>query len=402
MPREVEAIFSAPVESAEDASDCRLASVALTGYDVRFRMLFEESGSIMLLIEPSDGVIVDANQAASAFYGYTRDRLIGLPISQINTLPSEETALERKRALREKRSHFNFRHRLACGEERDVEVYSSPIVVDGRQLLFSIVHDVSARTRAEAQLRDSEERYRLTFEQAAVGIVHTAIEGRFLRCNARFAGIIGYPLEEVGGLTFQQITPPGELAECQRVNQQIWSGAAAHATLEKRYIRKDGSLIWAKLTVSVLRDSEGRGLHSITMVEDINALKASQEALRISETHYRTIFQTSLDGIAISQMSDGRYIDVNRAFLDILGYAREEMIGRTSVELGIWIDTKDRQNIVEELRQESFVRDAKVRYRRKNGELFWIQISSTVIEIEGVACLLSVVRNISDAKAAED
>jgi len=313
MPRQVEAIFSAPVESAEDASDCRLASVALSQYDARFRMLFEESGSIMLLIEPSGGVIVDANQAASAFYGYTRDRLIGLPISQINTLPSEETALERERALREERNYFNFRHRLACGEERDVEVHSSPIDVDGRQLLFSIVHDVSARTRAEAQLRDSEERYRATFQQAAVGIIHTAIEGKFLRCNARFAEIIGYPLEEVGSLSIQQVTPPEELAECQRLHKQIWIGAAAHVTLEKRYIRKDGSLIWAKLTASVLRDSEGRALHSITMVEDISALKASQEALRISETHYRTIFQTSLDGIAISQMSDGKHIDFNKA-----------------------------------------------------------------------------------------
>jgi len=657
MPREVEAIFPAPAASSEGASDCRLASVALTPYDARFRMLFEESGSIMLLIEPSTGMIVNVNQAAAAFYGYARDQLIGLPISQINTLPSEETALERKRALREVRNHFNFRHRLACGEERDVEVYSSPIDVDGRQLLFSIVHDVSARTRAEAQLRDSEERYRLTFEQAAigivlvgfegvilrsnarfaeilgylpeelpgltvqqiiepddmaerigtlerifsgavatesaerrylrkdgsliwakstfsmqrdeqgrplhfivviedinarkqaetglyeaterltlaaraggvgifdydiinnslvwdeqmfelygipkahfrgayetwrdglhpedreqaeedfnaalrgekefdtefrvvwpdqsihhirglalvkraasgkalrmtgtnweitaqklkerqlseseeryratfeqaaVGIVHTSKEGGFLRFNARFAEIIGYPLEEVGSLTFQQITPPEELAENQQSHQQLWTDAASHITFEKRYIRKDRSLIWAKLTVSVLRDSEGRALHSITMVEDINALKASQEALRINETHYRTIFQTSLDGIAISQMSDGRYIDFNNAFLDLVGYTREEIIGRTSVELGSWVDIKDRQNIVEELRQKSYVRDAKVRYRRKNGELFWIQISSTVIEIGGVACLLSMVRNISDAKAAED
>jgi diguanylate cyclase (GGDEF)-like protein/PAS domain S-box-containing protein len=402
MPRQVDAIFPAAVESTEGASDCNLAAVALTQYDARFCTLFEESSSVMLVVEPSRGVIVKANRAASAYYGYTRDQLIGLPISRVNTLPSEETALEWERALREERNHFNFRHRLACGEERDVEVYSSPINVDGRRLLFSIVHDVSARTRAEAQLRDSEERYRSTFEQAAVGIVHSTIEGRFLRCNARFAEIIGYPLEEVGGLTFQQITPPEDLAEGQRLNQQLWTGAAAHATLEKRYIRKDGSLIWARLTFSLLRDSEGRALHSIAMVEDINALKASQEALRISETHYRTIFHTSLDGIAISQMSDGRYIDVNKALLDLLGYEREEMIGRTSVELGCWVGTKDRLNMLEALRQKSCVRDLKVRYRRKNGELFWIQISSTLLEIEGVACLLSLVRNISDAKAAED
>lgn len=402
MPRQVDAIFSPPVTGLEGTTGGSAASTTLTQYDARFRMLFEESGSVMLLIEPCSGVIVNANRAASAFYGYTRERLLGMPISQINTLAAEEAALERERALCEERYHVNSRHRLACGEERDVEVYSSPIEIDGRHLLFSIVHDASARTRAEAQLRDSEERYRLTFEQAAVGIVHSSIEGRILRCNARFAEIIGYPLEEVGSLTFQQITMPEELAEGLKLNQQIWAGESARATVEKRYIRKDGSLIWAKLTVSLLRDSEGRALHSIAMVEDINALKASQEALRVSETHYRTIFQTSLDGIAITQMSDGRYIDVNKAFLDLLGYERDEMIGKTSVELGCWAGTKDRENMLEALRQKSSVPDLKVRYRRKNGELFWIQISTTVMEIEGVTCLLSMMRNISDAKAAED
>jgi diguanylate cyclase (GGDEF)-like protein/PAS domain S-box-containing protein len=402
MPSQVDADFSAQVKSTADASGCRLAAVALTQYDARFCTFFEESGSVMLVVEPSGGVIVKANRAAAAFYGYTRDRLLGMPISQINTLSPDEASHELEPALREERHQFNFRHRLASGEERDVEVYSSPVDIAGKQLLFSIVHDASARTRAEAQLRDSEEQYRSTFEQAAVGIVHTSMEGRFLRCNARFAEIIDYPLEEVGSLTFQQITLPEELAEGVRLHQQIWTGAAAHATLEKRFIRKDGSLIWARLTVSLLRDSEGRALHSIAMVEDINALKASQEALRVSETHYRTIFQASLDGIAITQMRDGRYIDVNRAFLDLLGYELEEMVGKTSVELGCWAGARDRQNMLEAVRQKSGVTDVKVRYRRKNGELFWIQFSTTVIEIAGVPCLLSIVRNISDAKAAED
>ncbi len=220
---------------------------------------------------------------------------------------------------------------------------------DGRALyLEGFIEDITAHKMAEMQLRDSEERYRAIFEQVEIGILHTSMEGRILRCNECFAQIIGYPRHEIPGMTFQQITAPEDLAECTGVLQRMPASAAGNATLEKRYIRKDGSLTWVKLTISMQRDAEGRALHYITVVEDINARKtaerrlaAAMEALRLSEAHYRTLFQTSVDGIAVSQMSDGKYIDVNTAFLRLVGYEREEVIGRTSKELNLWADPGD-------------------------------------------------------------
>jgi len=418
MPRQVEAISPALVESAEGASDCGRASAEDIHAREQVEVRLHEATERLTLAARAGGVgIFDYDIVNdSLVWDEQMFELYGIPKAQFRGAyetwrdglhpEDREQAEEDFNAALRGEKEFDTEFRVVWPDKSIHHIRALALVkrsASGKALRMTGTNwDITAQKLKERQLSESEERYRATFEQAAVGIVHSSIEGKFLRCNARFAEIIGYPLEEVCGLTFQQITSPEELAEGQRLNQQIWTGAAAHATLEKRYIRKDGSLIWAKLTFSLLRDSEGRALHTIAMVEDINALKASQEALQISETHYRTIFQTSLDGIAISQMSDGRYIDFNKAFLDLLGYKREEMIGRTSVALGSWVDIKDRQNIVEELRQKSYVRDAKVRYRRKNGELFWIQISSTVIEIEGVACLLSMVRNISDAKAAED
>ena len=119
------------------------------------------------------------------------------------------------------------------------------------------------------------------------------------------------------------------------------------------------------------------------------------EELRTSEVRYRTVFQTSLDGIAISRIDDGRYIDVNPAFLKMMKYERHEVIGRTSEELGAWTDLKIRQGIAEALRQESSIRDLIIPYKRKTGEIFWMQLSASVIQIEGVSCILSVVRDIS-------
>ena len=271
------------------------------------------------------------------------------------------------------------------------------------------IEDITERRWVEMQLRESEERYRATFEQAAVGIVHISFEGRLLRCNPRFAEIIGYPAEEVSGLTLQQITAPEDAAATAGAIEQLAGRESAPVTLEKCYLRKDGSQTWVRATASVQRDSEGRPLHIITFVADINARKAAEkrlsealETLRASENRYRTVFQTSLDPVCITRLSDGKFLDVNRGFLETMGFARDEVIGHSTLELGIWADAHERQNVVRVLQQNSSFRDIQARFRKKSGEIFWVMLSASAIEIEGVTCLLGVFRDLSDAKAAED
>ena len=271
------------------------------------------------------------------------------------------------------------------------------------------IKDITEGKLAETRLRDSEERYRSTFEQAAVGIVHTSFEGACLRCNARFAEIVGYPQQEIPGMTFQQITAPEDMDASLDALQRMSRETVENAAWEKRYIRKDGSIAWVKVTVSMQRDAEGRALHSIALVEDISARKAAEarlaeatEALRVSEERYRTAFQTSLDAININRLEDGVYIDCNAAFLKIMGYEREEVIGQNSTELAIWADSRDRNNLVEMLRRNLVCRDLESRFKKKDGEIFWGLMSASVFELDGVPCILSMTRDISDAKAAED
>ena len=114
--------------------------------------MFEKHGAVMLLIEPGSGQIVDANDAAVVFYGYDKARLRDMKISDINALAPSEVAAERQRAARENRNYFIFPHRRADGSLRTVEVYSWPIDVEGRKLLFSIIHDASDRKLSEDEL----------------------------------------------------------------------------------------------------------------------------------------------------------------------------------------------------------------------------------------------------------
>ena len=275
--------------------------------------------------------------------------------------------------------------------------------------LVGTLQDITDQKLAEEKLRDSEERFRETFEQAAIGIVHLSFDGRILRCNRRFASIVGYPIEELPGKTVQQLTPPEQLQESMGLLEQLGTTRSFTPSWEKCYVRKNGSRTWVKLTSSVQRDGEGRPLHIITFVQDINPRKAAeqrlaetQEELRTSETRYRTVFQASLDGIAISRFEDGKFIDVNHAFLEILGYARDEIIGRSSLELGMWTDEKVRREIADALRRNASFRDLTIPFKRKNGEVFWMQLSASAIEIDGDPCVLSIIRDTTDIRVAEE
>jgi len=146
------------LQDAEVRRERRRAEEALRESEARFRGLFEDNQAVMLLIDPDTGQIVDANRAAVAYYGYPRDALRGMTIWEINILPREEVLAEMTRARTGERRHFLFRHRLASGEVRDVEVYSGPVSVAGKTLLYSIIFDVNERKRAE------EERERLLVE----------------------------------------------------------------------------------------------------------------------------------------------------------------------------------------------------------------------------------------------
>jgi PAS domain S-box-containing protein len=153
-----------------DMTERMRAETALRESEERYRSLFHNNHAVMLLIDPQSGQIIDANPAACAFYGYSLAQLNAMRITQINTLPPQQVAQEMERARLGQRWYFNFQHQLASGEIRDVEVYSGPIFVHHRLLLYSIVHDVSERRRLETQLAQSNKIAALG--QMAGGIAH--------------------------------------------------------------------------------------------------------------------------------------------------------------------------------------------------------------------------------------
>jgi diguanylate cyclase (GGDEF)-like protein/PAS domain S-box-containing protein len=300
-----------------------------------------------------------------------------------------------------------FRTEYITRDGRTIEMAFNPIVAGGEKTGISVFgKDITERKLAEAKLRDSEARYRTAFQTSIDPFCLTRLsDGEFIDVNRAFLEVMGYARDELVGHSTLELGIWADPHERQNAVEALRKNSAFR-DMEARFRKKNGNIMSVMLSASVI-EIEGVSclLGYLRDLTDAKAaalkLEKAQEAIRTNEARYRTVFQTSQDGIAISRLDDGRYIDVNQAFLRMLNFERDEVIGRTSQEIGAWTDLRIRQEIVEVLLRDSSFRNLTIPYRRKSGEIFWMQLSASVIEIDGVSCILSVTRDTSEIRAAE-
>jgi len=247
---------------------------ALAESEARFRNFFENSSSIMLLLDPAVGTIIDANRAAVGFYGYPRNQLLGMSIGEISRLSEESVFAAAQNALREDRDFFCFSHRRVSGEVRDTEVYLTPVESNGRTLLFAVVHDITERRQAEEKLVLAAN----VFTHAREGIMITTGDGAIIDVNDAFTQITGYDRNEVLGRN-------PRLLRSGRHDQEFYAALWRKLLDDGNWYgeiwnrRKNGEVFPEMATISAVRDAEGNARQYVALFSDITTLKAHENQL---------------------------------------------------------------------------------------------------------------------------
>jgi PAS domain S-box-containing protein len=377
------------------------------------------------------------------------------------------------------------------------------------------------------RIKESEERFRNVFEYSVVGKTITEPDGKF-RCNKAFSDMMGYSIEELTKIKWQQITHPDDLERDQKIVDSLFFGEYSSKRWEKRYIHKNGDIVWVDISTILQHNNDQKPLYFITTIIDITERKLSEQLIRVSEERYHSLFENMLNGFAYCQMifdkgepvdfiyldvniafesltglknvvgkkvtevipgiqesdnnlfeiygrvaltgkpetfemnvqslndwysisvyspkkeffiavfdviterkrveealseseekfrnafltspdsititrkDDGMYIDVNNGFTQIFGYSKEEILGKTSLEIKIWQNYDDRKKFIGELKSKGIVENFETKLYSKNRKLIDCLVSAAIIELCGILHIISTTRDITERKHAEE
>jgi PAS domain S-box-containing protein len=257
---------------------------------------------------------------------------------------------------------------------------------------------IEERKQAEEALQESEEKYRLMFDNAGDAIFIRDKEGHFLEVNQVACDRLGYGRDELLRMSPMDLDTPEYAKKVRKRTQQILENE--HFIFETCHVNKDGRLIPTEMSS---RSIEYKGQPAImTIARDISKRKLAEEELYLSEEKFAKAFDASPVLMGVSSLEDGRYIEVNECFLRTSGYSRKEVIGFTSTQLSLWHNTEDRKKIVKELEKRGAVENVEISLCMKGGEVREFSFSAETIEIGGEQCLIAAVADITEQKQARE
>jgi PAS domain S-box-containing protein len=247
--------------------------------------------------------------------------------------------------------------------------------------ILATIHDISSQKAAEDAIRKSESRWRTLFENMRDGWFSTDLDGSFLECNRAFLSLVDRPREEVEGISYRDLTPPGYHGMEARMETRILDHGFS-GIYEKEYLRGDGSRVPVELAVYLLRDDEGQPAGYWGMARDISQRRAAEDALKESEARFRGVFQESPLGIALAT-PEGAIIEVNATFAGLLEYSPEDLQGRSVVEITHPEDREREEELIIRVRDRRMPGyQMEKRFLRKDGTPVWCRLTTSSIEGE--------------------
>ncbi len=386
-----------------DLTPIKLAEEALRQSEKRYRMLHESLRDAFVQVS-IDGKIIEFNDLYCRMLGYSPDELRALAYQDLTPErwhSFEEQIVREQIVARGYSDVYEKEYRRKDGTIFPVEIRTVLSRDEsGRAIaMWGIIRDITERKRLENELRESEERLRLFIEHAPASLAMFDCDMRYLSASRRWLADYKLGDRDLAGLSHYEVFP--EISdEWKDIHRRALAGEVVRAESD-RFARLDGSVQWLRWETRPWHDASGKVGGIVIFSEDITVRKIAEDAVRESEQKFRTIFRVIPDILAISSW-DGRTLDINHEYSHAFGYTRDEVIGKTSLELGFWSDLKERDALRELLNAQGGVRDFEAHFRAKSGEVKTALLSVEAIEVEGQRCMISLMKDISERKLMEE
>ncbi len=384
-----------------DITERKKAEEALKDSEAKYASLVENSSDGIIIIQ--DRVVKYINSKMVEVYGYPKEEVIGKQF--VNIIAEEQremvSTLNRKRLAGEEAAQkYEFDIINKKGERLNMEINASQIEFQGRPADMATIRDITGRKRAEEALRDSEEKFSKAFNSSNTAICITSLtDGKFLEINEGFSRFTGYTREEAIGHTATELKLWSNPEEFKRIqinpeNEGKFTNIEFHSRMKSGEIR-------VGLSSSEVINIGGKECR-IVVITDITERKKAEEALKNSEEKFIKVFHANPNPLCIASIEGETFIDVNDSYLRFTGYTREETIGRTSAELGLWENEDDLKTMRSILMQKRRIFNHQFASRVKSGELKTILFSTEIINIAGKMCAVIAITDITERKKAEE
>jgi PAS domain S-box-containing protein len=363
--------------------------------EARFSRLSEASFEGVAITEA--GIVVDVNDQIALMLGYEPQEMIGTSV-QNYIAPESQDIVKRKR---KEESELPYEHMALRkdGSTFPVEVRAKSMPFEGRTFRVTVIRDISERKKAEEALRQSETMFRAIFENS-IDAIGVSKEGLQVNVNPMFLKLFGFSnVAEMHGKPILDIIAPSEHPRIMENMKRRAKGKEVPSIYETRGIRKDGTEFDLSVHISSY-ELEGDN-YSLAILRDITDRKQAEKELRESENKFSKIFSTSPNVITISSLNDGRFIDINESGAKKVGYTRDELIGKTSIELGL-IRPKDRDRLVRILKEDGFYSGIKLTVTTKGGEEKIGLFHGQIIQLSGENYLFQTLVDITERKQTEE
>ena len=354
-----------------------------------------------------DQIVRTWNPGATLLFGYAEAEAVGRTIDEL--IVPDDLRAERARIYETIRSGQQATAKDTVRRRKDgslvsVEISASPMRdSEGRvSAICVLLRDISQRKAADAALRHSEQLHRIAFDLAPTGMAYLGADGIFTKVNGVMCEITGYSADELARMKVTDLTHPDDLSRDIELLDAFLSGGTPAYENEKRYVRKDGSIRWVAVTARMVTDDAGQPLHGICVNRDIHDRKTAQTALRTSEIRYRRLFEAAHDGVLLVDPDTRKIIDANPFMTKLLGYTRDQLIGKELYEIGLLSDARASQDMFAELKRTQQIRYENLPLESQGGQRREVEVVANLYDEDGQFVIQCNVRDITERKRAEE